>query len=141
VKVDYRPIQAASWGFDVLQTTRSNSVDVRRASFASLLECDLPRGAKLLELVRLLRDRDPDVAIKARKTLSDALEISEKSARGLVALDLADHVWDLADRPEALDFLKQFGRYLFPSEAEPAAAKIQKDLAAVEAYNRDRGAP
>jgi tetratricopeptide (TPR) repeat protein len=141
LRVDNRPLEGATWGFDVLQATRSTSVEVRKAAFASLLECDLPRGAKLLELSRLLRDADAEVAKKACQTLSEALEVSEKSARSLVALDLQDRVFELADRPDALAFLKQFGRYLFSAEAEPAAARIQKDLAAVEAYNKGRGAP
>lgn len=56
-----------------------------------------------------------------------------------MALDVADHVWELSDRPEALALLKESGRFLLPPKAEAAAAKIRKDLAAIEAYNRERG--
>ena len=90
--------------------------------------------------MRLLRDAEPDIAAKACETLSGALDVSEPSTKGLVALDLAEHLWQLSDRPDALVLAKRLLESP-PKEAQAAAARIQKDLAAIEVYNRQRKGP
>jgi len=139
LRVESRPVEASGDAFDVLLATRARSTETRKAAFEKLMGSDLPRGGKLLELARLLRDADPEIAAKAREALGKAIDVSELSTRGLVAIDLSEQSWKLADDPEGLAFLKKLAQGPLPKEAQAAGAKILKEVAAVEAYNKERG--
>lgn len=138
-KVENRPIEAGGSGFDVLLATRAISTEVRHQAIGALLRSELPRGGKLLELVRLLRDADPGIASKALEMLKTALEVTEQPTRGLIALDLAEYTWSFVDRPKVLSFLETFLRSPLPTAAKKAAERIRKELSAISAYNQKRG--
>lgn len=127
---------------DFAVATRSREPDVRKSALAALSASDLASDAKLLELSRLLRDFEPDIATLAARTLKEiALEDGTKlleARRSLLALDLSTKVWQLSDRPEALAVLKELTQRPLEGEAKGVGVKIQKDLVAIEKYNKDR---
>jgi hypothetical protein len=144
IHVDNHPIEKAGPGFDILVATRSPNAEVRRGALAELAKSDLTMDGKILELTRLMRDYEPDIAGTASKILHD-LPGSDDSTkamdlrRNLIALDMGPRVWQLTDRPYALGFLRDLTLKPLEAEAKAVGAKLQKELIAVEKYNRDRG--
>jgi hypothetical protein len=133
-KVENKPIGASLEGFDLLVATRSSTAATRLAALAALESSSIPPDGRALECARLLRDPDGEVSKKA-------LEIARglDTKRDLLAIDLVDHVWQLSDYSDAIDFLEDLGRGVLSADAKSAGARIAKDVAAVKKYNADRG--
>ncbi|MEZ0230342.1 MAG: hypothetical protein ACAI25_17095, partial [Planctomycetota bacterium] len=142
--VDNRSIGSPGKGFDILVATRSPDRGLRAEAIAELMKSqDLATDAKILELARLLRDFDDDVASRATAALrdlpvKDGDKLAIEARRSLVALDLAGHTWQLSDRPAALALMKELVKTPLDGAEKAVGVKIQKDVAAIEKYNRDR---
>lgn len=147
VSVENRTIDGPRPGFDLLCASRSPLVTVRSAALKVIGESDLAVDAKLFELTRLLRDREPKVwrgALEALKNLGGRANTSERAIdwhRDLLAIDLQEHVWDFTDRPEVRAFLAEVAKGSLEGEGRAAAGRIAKELTAVDKYNKERGAP
>lgn len=139
LRVRSQPTDDSADGFDVLVATRTTSTEGRKAAFGALLRSNLPRGGKLLELVRLLRDPEEEVVTQALETLRKSLAVSEETTRGLVVRDLSEQAWAFVDRPAVRTFLAELCKQKLPDDLKAPIARLARDLAAMEAYDRELG--
>jgi hypothetical protein len=143
IHVANRAIEKPTSAFELLVATRSPDPDVRQAAVSGLVDSHLALSGKLLELARLLRDAEPAIATRALEDLRSLTKNDAAGAeadRSVLVLDLAEHVWDFTDRKPVLAFVRDLIRAgPFSGEVRTASARIERDLAAVERYNRERG--
>lgn len=130
IVVEDRPTKSQD-DFDILIWLRHWNPDNRAKGLAALKS--YATTFRFLEAARLLRDHDPKVRAVALEVLKEVEGGATEAFRGMMAKDIAPHVWHFTDDAATLQWLDELARKV------PEARTLKPELKKIENYNKMRG--